>query len=179
MSEQTAPTEGTEETPTEQAKTEGKEFQAITTQEDFDKAIQSRIARERAKFADYDELKASAEKLREFEESQKTEEQKRQERDAARDRELAELKAEKLRATVAAEKSDPATGIVVPAELLTGSTREELEASADALIKFKAEGVRKPRVVIPREGSRPTNPNLSPNDEAKREWLQSLSGDDD
>lgn len=155
MSEQTSSTTATEET-NEQGSEGNEEFQAITTQAEFDNAIQKRIARERAKFPDYDELKAKAEKLKEFEESQKTEEQKRQERDAERDRELADLKAEKLRATVASEKSDPTKGIHVPAELLSGSTREELEASADALIKFKGESAKKPRVIVTSEGNSPS-----------------------
>lgn len=179
MSEQTSSTTATEETNEQHEETE--EFQAITSQEDFDKAIQKRIARERAKYetkyADYDDLKASAQKFKEFEESQKTEEQKRQERDAERDRELAELKAEKLRATVADEKSDPENGVHVPEALLTGSTREELEASADALIKFKGE-TQKPRVVVRREAASSTKQNRTPKEEAKREWLQSLNGDD-
>lgn len=168
MSEQTAPTTGTEETQNEQTDKveESKEFQAITSQEDFDRAIQSRLARERAKFPDYDKFKADAEKLREVEEANKSEEQKRQERDAARDRELAELKAEKLRSTVAAEKSDPSKGITVPANLLTGSTREELEASADALIAFKGEAVTRQRVVVPREGDAPVNAGVNEADQA-------------
>lgn len=171
MSEQTSGTTATEETTNEQKGGEGKEFQAITSQEDFDKAIQARIARERAKYTDYDELQAKAAKLAEIEESQKTEEQKRQERDAERDRELAELRAEKLRAEVAAAKSDPAKGIVVPVDLLTGSTREQLEASADALIKFKGEGAQKQRFTVPNLGDRPNSAGL---DEADREFLGQL-----
>lgn len=132
MSEQTAPTEGTEETKNEQAKPAEKEFEAITSQEDFDKAIQARIARERAKFADYDSLKESAAKLAEIEEAQKTEAQKQQEALERAQKELAELTVAKMRAEVAAEKG-------VPAALLSGSTQEELEASAAALLEFKGE----------------------------------------
>lgn len=131
MSEQTAPTAGTEEAKNEQAKPAEKEFQAITSQEDFDKAIQARIARERAKFADYDDIKARAAKLAEIEEAQKTEAQKTQERLEAAERRAAELELTAMRATVAATKG-------VPAELLSGSTQADLEASADALIAFKA-----------------------------------------
>lgn len=177
MGEQNTGGEATTEQHNEQV-TEQTEFEAITSQEEFDKRIQSRIARERGKFADYDELKAQAEKFREFEESQKTEDQKRQERDAERDRELTELRSERLRSTIAAEKSDPENGVHVPAELLTGTTREELEASADALIKFKGDTAQKPRVVVTREGRRPSSKTGSPETEAKREWLADLNGDD-
>lgn len=125
MTEQTAPTEGTEET-----NEQGGTFEPIASQEALDKIVQARIARERAKFSDYDELKAKADKLAEIEESQKTEAQKAEERLAAAEQRAAELELKADRAEVAAEKG-------VPASLLTGSTREELEAAADALIEFK------------------------------------------
>lgn len=146
MSEQTAPTEGTEET-NEQGTEAAKEFQAITSQEDFDKAIQARIARERAKFSDYNDLKAQAAKFAEYEESQKTEAQKAAERLEAAEKRAAELEAKADRAEVAAAKG-------VPAELLSGSTREELEAAADALIKFKGEQ-QKNDFVLPDQGRTP------------------------
>ena len=47
-------------------------------------------------------------------------------------RKAAELESRALRSEVAADKG-------VPSSLLTGSTREELEASADALIEFRGE----------------------------------------
>ena len=122
------------------------QFEPIVSQEALDKIIQARIARERAKFADYDELKAKAEKLAEFEESQKTEAQKAQERLEAAEKRAAELELKAARAEVAAAKG-------VPAELLTGSTQEELEASADALIAFRGE-VKQPALQpIPGEGT--------------------------
>ena len=122
------------------------QFEPIVSQEALDKIIQARIARERAKFADYDELKAKAEKLAEFEESQKTEAQKAQERLEAAEKRAAELELKATRAEVAAAKG-------VPAELLTGSTQEELEASADALIAFRGE-VKQPALQpIPGEGT--------------------------
>ena len=123
------------------------QFEPIVSQEALDKIIQARIARERAKFADYDELKAKAEKLAEFEESQKTEAQKAQERLEAAEKRAAELELKAARAEVAAAKG-------VPAELLTGSTQEELEASADALIQFRGEP-QPQRLHIPNEGDTP------------------------
>lgn len=145
MSEQTAPTEGTEETNGQGKAAE--EFQAITSQEDFDKAIQARIARERAKFADYDELRSKAEKLSEFEESQKSEAQKAQERLEAAERRAQELEVKALRAEVAAAKG-------VPVELLSGGSQAELEASADALIKFRGEQAPAGGLRAPSEGKR-------------------------
>ena len=133
-------------TVTEETNEQAPEFEPIASQEALDKIIQARIARERAKFADYDELKAKAEKLAEFEESQKSEAQKAQERLEAAEKRAAELELKATRAEVAAAKG-------VPAELLTGSTQEELEASADALIAFRGE-VKQPALQpIPGEGT--------------------------
>lgn len=132
----------------EQGQEQGKEFTAITSQADFDAAIQARIARERAKFADYDDVKAKADRLVEIENAQKTEAQKQADKLDEIQRENAELKSGKLRAEVAAAKG-------VPAALLSGSTQAELEAAAEALIAFKGEQQAQ-RLHIPGEGKSPT-----------------------
>ena len=145
MSEQTAHTTGTEETNSQEQEA-AKEFQAITSQEDFDKAIQARIARERAKIpADYDDLKAKAAKLAEIEAANQTEAEKAAARADAAEKRAIELELRATRAEVAAAKG-------VPADLLAGSTQEELEASADALIQFRGEQ-GKPRLVVGSEGT--------------------------
>lgn len=74
----------------------------------------------------------AAQRLAELEEAQKTEAQKAQERLEAAEKRAVELELKATRAEVAAAKS-------VPVELLSGSTQEELEASADALIAFRGE----------------------------------------
>lgn len=147
MAEETAPTTGTEET-NGQSTDAAKDFQAITSQEAFDAAIQARIARERAKFNDYDELKAKADKFKEFEDAQKTEAQRAQERLAAAEKRAVELELKATRAEVAAAKG-------IPVELLSGGTREELEAAADALIQFRGEQAPAGGLRVPGEGKRP------------------------
>lgn len=107
-------------------------FKAPASQEELDRIIQGRLDRERKRFADYDELRAKAAKLAEIEEANKTEAEKTAERLAAAEKRAAELEAKALRAEVAAAKG-------VPFALLTGSTQEELEAAADALIAFRGE----------------------------------------
>lgn len=80
-----------------------------------------------------DAAKANAEKakrLDELEESQKSELQKAADKAAAAEARIAEIEARALRAEVAAAKG-------IPAALLSGSTQEELEASADALLAFR------------------------------------------
>ncbi|KQW07652.1 hypothetical protein ASC66_01235 [Leifsonia sp. Root4] len=86
------------------------------------------------------EAKAAAEKraaaaearVKEFEDRDKSESEKQAERLAEFERENAELRSAKTRSEVAAAKG-------VPAALLTGSTQEELEASANALVAFRGE----------------------------------------
>lgn len=149
----------------EQGQELSKSFEAITSQEDFDKAIQARIARERAKIpTDYDDLKAKATKYAEWEESQKTESQKAIDRAEAAEKRAAELEARTTRAEVAAAKG-------VPVELLTGSTTEELEAAADALIKFKGEQTS--RLHASREGNSPSNQSTT-----EQEFVGNLFGGD-
>lgn len=162
MSEQTAPTEGTEET-NGQSTDATKEFQAITSQEDFDKAIQARIARERNKFADYDDLQAKAAKFSEWEDAQKTEVQKQQEALEAAQKELAETRLQVARAEVSAAKG-------IPPELLADfvGTREELEAKADALIAFK---VTQQSLHVPNISKVPTRPVGAESDMAFADFL--------
>lgn len=88
-----------------------------------------------------------AARIKEFEDRDKSETQKQQEALEQAKRELAELTVAKARAEVAAAKG-------VPAGLLIGSTQEELEASADALIAFKGEQ-QKPKLHLPTEGKQP------------------------
>lgn len=89
----------------------------------------------------------AAKRLADLEEANKTEAQKVADRLAAAEKRAAELEVKAARAEVAAAKG-------VPVELLSGSTRDELEAAADALIKFK--GDSSTRLHVPVEGKAPT-----------------------
>jgi hypothetical protein len=94
------------------------------------------------------ENKTAADELAAIRESQKTESQKQQEEREALLKENADLKALKLRTDVATEKG-------VPVALLSGSTKEELEAAADLLIEFRGVAEQK-KLVISGEGKSPT-----------------------
>lgn len=91
---------------------------------------------------------SAAQRLAEFEESQKTEAQKTQERLQAAEARAAELELRSIRAEIAAEKG-------VPAALLTGTTKDEITASADALITFRGEQNQQQGYTIPAAGQRP------------------------
>lgn len=105
---------------------------------DIDWVAQARKWEQRAKDANrrVKELEPVAAKVVELEEASKSELQKAQERAEAAERALAEATATAARAEVAAAKG-------VPVALLSGDTREALEASADALIAFRDETARK------------------------------------
>ena len=78
------------------------------------------------------ENKGAADKLAEIEEANKTEAERQADRLAQLQAENARLQADALRAQVAAAKG-------VPADLLAGTTEDELNAAADRLLAFKGE----------------------------------------
>lgn len=82
------------------------------------------------KFGDYDDLKAAASKLAEIEESSKTELQKALDRATAAEERIAAYEAKEQTAKWAAEI---VKGSSIPASVLRGSTREELEAHFNEL----------------------------------------------
>lgn len=107
------------------------------TQAELDAIVAERLARERAKYPDYESIKAKAAKFDAAEEAGKSELQKANERAAALKTELEGLKKanqlRELRANVAREKS-------VPEALLTGETEEACKAQADAILAFAKGG---------------------------------------
>ncbi|MBK9181405.1 MAG: phage scaffolding protein [Acidimicrobiales bacterium] len=117
------------------------------TQTELDRIVQDRLARERAKYGDYDDLKAKAGRLDELEASQKTELEKAQEtaRQAEERARSAEERARAvaLRAAVVAEAArvgvvDPdAVAALLPADAVTvaddGSPAGVAEAVAGLL----------------------------------------------
>lgn len=83
-----------------------------------------------ARFADYDELRTKAKAFDDAEEASKSELQKLQDQLAAAQRDAQTATLGALRANVAQSKG-------VPADLLSGSSEEDLIASADRLIAFR------------------------------------------
>lgn len=125
----------------EEAAEQQNDFTPIESQEDFDKRIQARIQRAvksaESKFSDYEELREKAAQLDAIKEGEKTDIQKKDDTISSLEKErdgllnkIAEHEAAQLRYEVASEKG-------VPAALLSGSTREALEESADALLDWR------------------------------------------
>lgn len=90
------------------------------------------------KYADYEELKAKAAQFDQAREDVKSDLQRAIERAEEAENTLAQREHQLLVAEIAADKG-------VPAGNLTGTTREELEASADALLAWASPRQEEPR----------------------------------
>lgn len=139
------------------------------TQEDLDRIIAERLSRQKtqleASYADYADLKAKAEQFDQASEAAKSDLQKALDKAAAAEKKAADLQAEKTeRETkeahakqVADWTAEVAEATNVPAGLLRGATKEELQAHAEAL---KPVIVAQRNGVVPTEGRTPvTNVN--------------------
>lgn len=105
---------------------EAPEFKAVTSQEELDQIISKRIARERKKYADYDELKGKAEKLHEIEQANLSETEKAvAEAVAAKEAELKTFYAEKLAMSEATQIAQ-AKGFHDPSDAMTFVNLSEL-----------------------------------------------------
>lgn len=154
------PTSG--ETPTA-----GDEFRPITSQEDLNKVLNERLTRERAKFADYKDVKAKASRLDEIEEANKSELQKAADRATAAERERDEARIEGLRFKVAAKHGISEEDADL---FLTGVDEETLTKQAQRLAGREADR-KKLGNHVPREGTNPTSPV-----DQDREFVRGLFG---
>ena len=141
-------------------------FTPPASQEDLNRIIEKRLERERAKYGDYDDLKAKAARLDDIEAATKTEAEKQAERVAAAEKAAADAKAEALRFRVAAkfQVSDE------DAELfLTGTDEETLTKQAERLTE-RTEATKKSGNHVPREGTTPK----APAEDEVREFTRNL-----
>lgn len=118
-------------------------FTPITTQEEFDSAIKQRLLRERANFADYEDLKKKAEsvdaKEAEWKRLKAEADENLKKANAQLDEALKKMKGyetDRLRTEIAIAKG-------IPLELrtrLAGETKEDIEKDADELQKILSAG---------------------------------------
>lgn len=106
------------------------EFKAPTTQEEFDRMVGDRLNRERAKFADYDDIKSKAAKLDEIEQASKTELEKERERAEAAEKRAAQAERTSLQVRIATE-------LGVPQEAVHGDDEEAMRTSAQRLVEWR------------------------------------------
>ena len=147
----------TQETTQNPVEPQGKTF----TQEDVNRIVAERVKR----YANYEELKQKAEQFDQIEESNKTELQKAVEKANGLQSELDALKnatkLRDLRDEVSKEKG-------VPANLLTGTTKEECEAQAEEIISFAKQRPGYPAVP---DGGEPTVSVKRATRDQFAEWL--------
>ena len=103
------------------------------TQAEMDAIIGDRLARERAKYSDYEEVKAKAAKFDKAEEAQKTELQKATEKVDSLTKQLDAIKAESQLQSI---RTKVAEEMKVPVSLLTGSDEESCKAQAQTILDF-------------------------------------------
>lgn len=147
------------------------EFKAITSQDELNAAIKDRLARERAKFSDYDELRSKATRLDEIEQANKTEVEKAQSKIADLEAELEKVNKETLRRRIANDH-----GITDADDIdlfLTGTDEETLTRQAQRLADRDADR-KKHGNHVPREGATP-----QPHENELRSFARNLfqSGD--
>lgn len=148
----------------------GDEFKPITSQEDLNRVLEDRLRRERAKFADYRDVKAKASKLDEIEQANKSEIDKAMDRVTKAEAEVAQLPArvaEQLRTHLIGLhdiNSDDA-------ELfLTASDPQLLLKQVQRLVGRSSDR-KKQGNVVPREGASST-----PTESDERETVRALFG---
>ena len=131
-------TQGTQGAPQGQQNTGQDSF----SQEQVDAIVRDRLAREREKYKDYNDLKSKAAEYDKQKEASKTELQKAQEQAEALRKELSGLKEQEKVRSIRTKVSGE-TG--VPSELLTGNSEEDCKAQAEAILKF-AKGSKYPGI---------------------------------
>lgn len=148
------PDDATTDTDTDQTTDEptDDDFRPITSQAELNRVLDDRLQRERAKRADYDQLKKAAKRLQELEDEGKTENQRLTDRISGLEGELTSARREALVFRISA-----AHGIGdEDAELfLTGSDEETLTRQAERLVA-RREDVTKRAPYVAREGTTST-----------------------
>lgn len=126
---------GTEPQDAASAEPEEQAADKTLTQVDVDRIVAKRLAQQkREHFADYDDLKVAAEELKGIKDANKSESQKLVDELAALKTQLAEKDSALAQEALKALRADVASTKRVPANRLHGTTKEELEADADAYL---------------------------------------------
>lgn len=164
VSTNTTPTKTTNPQPTttEPQSAGGSTYTPPATQEELNRIVESRLQRERNKYADYDTLKEKASMVDTVTANLDTWKQRAEAAEAKN----ATYEQEKQVATWA---NEVATETGVPAELLTGSTKEEMSEQAKRLEKYI-------KVSAPVVGSDGKVPNTSAGTSNRDTFASALEG---
>lgn len=140
----------------------------INSQDEFDGFVKDRIARVEAKFSDYDELKTKAEQSDAAIAAAQQATTEAISRAEAAEGKVSEFEGKEQ---ITKLRADVAKTVGVPADVLRGSTKEELEAHAAEL---KPLITAQSAPVIPSQGTQPDKPAVGDADE--RAAAQALFG---
>lgn len=125
--------------------TSGNDTPRSFSQDDVDRIVKERLARQKSQFADYDELKGKAAKFDEIEEASRSELEKAQkvaaDAVAERDKIMAEAKEARLTAAILAEVAKTDRKVVDPEAALRLLDRSTLELGEDGIPTNTAEAV--------------------------------------
>lgn len=147
------------------------DFKVIDSQEDLDRIINQRLAREKSKYADYDDLKQKADQLAAIERDKMTAEEQLQAAHKEAQTEIESLKAELAKRDFEKLRSDVAAAKGVPPHLaarLRGESQEELESDADELLQAIQPKQIPNDLPSPTGGGKPPVPELKHFDPAKK-----------
>ena len=133
------------------------------TEEEFEKILGNRVYREKAKYADYEDLKAKASEFDKAQDAQKTETQKSADALAALQ---SKVDAYESKEKVASWASEITKESAVPASALRGTTREDLEAHFKELEALIPNGSAPPRA--PHQKTSTSSPKDDPTSEFAR-----------
>ena len=161
-------TDASDESEADAAGEEDKVSNDMIGRYEMDSVIEGRLARERQKYADYDDLKEKAGKYDEYQAQNKTELQKEKEKSDALQ---AKLSALEKKDTVRQVREKTAKDTGVPVELLTGEDEETCKKQAEAIMKFA-----KPKSYPGTKGNRKKTTEYNTTDDAMREFAHQIFG---
>lgn len=150
------------------------EFKPITTQEEFDNAIKERLAREKSKYSDYDQLKSRVTELEEENVDLKSTIEANRQSKADADKQLEDMQKQISNYETASLRTRVALQYGLPYDLadrLQGTDEESFKADAERLA-----GYMKPKESIP--PLKTNEPNLGDDkDAALKGMLHKMRGE--
>lgn len=158
----------------------GKDYTPPATQADLDAIIKDRVARERAKYADYPTLKEKAGQLDQIQQASQTEAEKTAQRIAQLEEQLTQTQTSALRSRIQAKHgiSDEDAAL-----FLTATDEDTLTAQAARLAERAADERKRADEERKKTGGRDAFAGRTPTDSAgpdaaKRDWLRSITDRD-
>jgi hypothetical protein len=171
--------------PDEGTPPEGGTYTPPESQDALNKIVEQRLARERSKYADYDDVKAKAARLDEIEAASKSELEKAQQALAERDEQLQKLPAEARRQAIKFASTASQLGFLDPEDALVFIGDVDLSDSAAVKTALTELAERKPHLVAeagkripsrpkPKSGSAADGTDLSSEPKGKERAAKAL-----